>query len=279
METTKNTTELKPNNSAIIQTKDLAIGYPGAKTILEKVNLSISTGSITSIVGQNGCGKSTLLKSLARQLKSHSGSIEISGKEIWEQSALDFSKQCSYLPQFLPHNINLTARELVSLGRNPHQNWWSWSASLEDTEAINTAMERANVTALAHRYISTLSGGEKQRVLIAQALAQQAKVILLDEPISSLDFKHQLAVIKLLKELKEENIAVLVVLHELNIIDHVSDHVVLVSENENGANTIKYQGAPDKVLTKERIKEVFEVDVHLVKDKIGSQSRMFSLFS
>ena len=279
MESENNTKSDTTEGKLVLETKGLNVGYEGGKTILENVDLSIFAGSITSIVGQNGTGKSTLLKSIARQLKPHAGEIKLKGSDIWELTNQSFSKQCSYLPQFLSQNTSLTVEELVALGRNPHQKWWSWNASSHDLDAINSAMERANVTSLKSRYLSTLSGGEKQRALIAQALAQQSEVILLDEPIASLDFKHQLSVIQLLNDLRESNMAIVVVLHDLNIIDHISDKVVLIESQLGKSNKIAKQGKPLDVLSNENIKEYFDVYVSIIPaSKNNSSARLFNMF-
>lgn len=180
----------------------------------------------------------------------------------------------------MSHGLNLTVKELVSLGRNPHQNWWSWNASQKDLDAIDSAMERANVETLKNRYLATLSGGEKQRALIAQALSQNSKVILLDEPISSLDFKHQLSVVQLLKELKDSGMAIVVVLHDLNIIDHISDQVILIGAQKEKPNYVCHQGRPKEILSSKTIKEVFDVNVNIVKaPESSSRDRLFSLFT
>lgn len=261
----------------IVKTSSLAVGYESGSVVLENVDLAIEEGTITTIVGPNGSGKSTLLKTIARQLKPKAGSIDFEGNDIWTITARDFAKKCSYVAQFFDSAINLTVKEFIALGRNPHQNWWSWNVSEDDLAAIDSAMERSSVTSIQHRYVSTLSGGEKQRTLIASALAQDAKVILLDEPISNLDFKHQLSVIALLKNLKKMNLALIVVLHDLNVIDNISDKVVLIGSNENGPNTIKYQGTTEDTLTREKIKEIFDVEVEILSASKGER-RYFRMY-
>ena len=257
----------------LLATKDLAVGYDGKSAVLAKVDLTIFSGTITSIVGPNGSGKSTLLKTLSRQLKPVSGEVIYKERDIWQLSARDFSQNCSYVPQFFDNSVSLTVKELVALGRSPHQMWWSWNVTENDSEAIDAAMKACQIEHLANRYLSTLSGGEKQRALIASALAQNSEVILFDEPIAALDFKHQLSVISLLKNLKSMGKAVVIVVHDLNVIDYLSDQVVLLKEVESGPNKVVYQGNPTDVLTEKVILEVFDVRVDIIKTMEGSHSQ------
>ena len=264
------------NNSQVtlLKTESLAVGYENLSEVLSSVNLTISSGTITAIIGPNGSGKSTLLKTLARQLKPLSGTIQLNNKNVWEMSAREFSRHCSFVPQFMNTAAHLTVGELIALGRNPHQSWWSWNQSVEDRKAIQASLQKTSMETLKDRYLATLSGGEKQRALIASALAQDARFILMDEPVSSLDFKHQLSIIQLVQELKQMNIAVVVVLHDLNIVDAIADSVVMIKEFENKANEIVIHGKPEDVLTRELIKEVFEVEVEIM---IESGKRFFNL--
>lgn len=268
-----------PDHDTIIKTRDLSVGYESSGVVLAGADLEIKPGTITSIVGPNGCGKSTLLKTMARQLKPLSGSVVHKDNDIWSISAREFSQKLSYVPQFINGNINLTVEELVALGRNPHQKWWSWNVSQDDISAIDEALALAQVENLKKRYVSTLSGGERQRSLIAAALAQKAEVILLDEPISNLDFKHQLSVISLLQDLKKNNIAVVVILHDLNVIDQISDQVVLIETREGQANQISVKGEPASVLTKERLKEIFEVDVEIITTESPGNRKLYDLLT
>lgn len=276
----KNLPETLPSSASILKCANLSVGYESSGIVLSDVNLEILPGSITSIVGPNGCGKSTLLKTLARQQKPVSGQVFHRDTDIWSISAREFSQHLSYVPQFIGGNINLTVEELVALGRNPHQKWWSWNVTGDDITAMEEAFQLAQVEKLKNRYFSTLSGGERQRSLIAAALAQKAEVILLDEPISNLDFKHQLSVISLLEELKGKNIAVVVILHDLNVIDRISDQVVLIESLDGESNRISVKGEPDLVLTKERLKAIFEVEVEVVTtaDSGPEQRKLYNLF-
>lgn len=267
------------SKETLLQVENLSCGYEENAPVLNGINLTVTSGTITSILGPNGSGKSTLLKTLCRQLKPLSGSIKFDGDDIWGMQAREFSQNCSFVPQFMNTNTSLTVKELISLGRNPHQNWWSWNESNEDRKAVNEAIEKTSLDDLENRMLCTLSGGEKQRSLIASALAQNSKLILMDEPISSLDFKHQLSVVSTLKELKSMNLAVIVVLHDLNVIDSISDHVVLINKPESGAGSIEMQGASVDVLTKDLLKTVFDVDVEVISktDSDASSDRIFSL--
>ncbi|MEZ4486829.1 MAG: ABC transporter ATP-binding protein [Cyanobacteriota/Melainabacteria group bacterium] len=268
--------ETESRTDTIIETTELCVGYEDTAIIVDDVSIKIKPGTITSLAGPNGSGKSTLLKTLARQIKPKSGTVRIEDRDIWSMSARDFARECAYVSQFFDNSLALTVKEFVAMGRNPHQKWWSWNISQEDLNSIESAMELAQVKSLEKRFVANLSGGEKQRVAIAAALAQKPQILLLDEPISSLDFKHRINVFSLLKTLKENNLAIIVILHDLTMIDQLSDQVILIERKENLPNKIASAGAPDETLTREEIKRIFEVDVQILTGSTPSQ-RFFEM--
>lgn len=266
----------KIGTDTIIETTALSVGYEDTGNIIDGVSIKISPGTITSLAGPNGSGKSTLLKTIARQIKPKSGSVRIANRDIWSMSARDFARECAYVSQFFDNTLALTVKEFITLGRNPHQKWWSWNISQEDLDSIESAMELAQVKSLEKRFVANLSGGEKQRVAIAAALAQKPKLLLLDEPVSSLDFKHRINVFSLLKKLKESNLAIVVILHDLTMIDQLSDQVILIERKEMLPNKIASVGNPYETLTREEIKRIFEVDVQILTGSAPSQ-RFFEM--
>ncbi|MBZ0189814.1 MAG: ABC transporter ATP-binding protein [Candidatus Obscuribacterales bacterium] len=249
-----------------IEVSNLSVGYKPDLPILAHISFSISKGSITAIAGPNGSGKSTLIKALARQIKSSSGKITLQDIDIWSLSPADYARRCAYVPQSFNPTSSLTVGELVALGRNPHQRWWSWNASREDLAATDQALCRAGLSTLKDRYIATLSGGERQRALIAIALAQEADFVLLDEPINHLDFKYQRAVVALLAELKKENKGVVVILHDLNVINSIADQVVMITKKNDQPGEIVEIGTSDQMLNAKTIKQVFDVDISEIVD-------------
>ena len=251
-----------------LRAHDLTIGYDNSP-IMGEVNLELKPGKITVIAGPNGCGKSTLVKTFARQLGPLSGHVTLEGNDIRQWSHSEFAQRVSYVPQStdLALSRSLSVEELVMLGRNPHQKWWSWSESAEDRIAVDRALAETEMSSLKDRRLANLSGGERQRAMIATALAQQPKFVLLDEPVSHLDFKHQ----SLIKEMKEREIGALVVLHDLNLMWRLADEIVLIKGHSKGAelNRIHRTGAPDEVLTKENVSTIFEVEIDINKMENG----------
>ncbi len=253
--------------------KSLTAGFDNV-VVVEDVQLNMTSGNILAIAGPNGVGKSTLLKSLARLIKPIHGQIEISGQDIWTLSARDFAKQVSYVPQSQEFEQDLTVHELVALGRNPHQEWWSWNASAEDREAVKDALEKTSTWDLRSKYLGNLSGGERQRALIATALAQRPQFMLLDEPISHLDFRYQLELVDVLDSLRKQGLGVAVILHDLNIIAKLADKVLLLAKRDGQPSTVLASGATSEVMQSDRLQEAFSVSVRQIEDPV-SQSPVY----
>lgn len=244
----------------MIETKSLTIGWDKNNPVLSDVNLVFKPGMITTIAGPNGSGKSTLLKTLTKHLEPLNGDVFLNNESVADLSFSSFARKVAYVPQSKDFTAALTVKEIISLGRNAHQMWWSWQMSSEDNLAVEEALLKAGLTDLQDRNWNCLSGGERQRTLIAVALAQKADYLILDEPVSHLDFKYQLAVADLLKSLKESGISVIVVLHDLNLIDLVSDKVVLLSKEKK---MVANEGTPMEILSEDILGEVFGVKVKI----------------
>jgi iron complex transport system ATP-binding protein len=246
-----------------LQATQLSVGWPG-KVVAAELNVLVEAGQVLVIAGPNGVGKSTVLKTLAKQLQPITGSITLNGVDVHKMQARDFASKVSYVPQSLELMQDLTVRELVSLGRNPHQQWWSWSASENDRTAIQGALEKTETAEFKDKYLSQLSGGEKQRALIAMALAQEPQFMLLDEPTAHLDFRHQLELVALLKELAGQKIGICLVVHDLNLMASVADRVLLLRKNSGSPSTIAASGSTIEVLHPEILKQVYDVNVEIV---------------
>jgi iron complex transport system ATP-binding protein len=244
----------------------LAAGF-GKKPVVAGIDMTISAGEIVVLAGPNGAGKSTVVKALARQLKPMEGSVTINGTLVWQLTAMQFAAQVAYVPQSIEPGQDLTVEEIVMLGRNPHQSWWQWYGSAADSQAVDAALVATELSALRHKYLSELSGGERQRAAMATALAQEPIFMLLDEPTAHLDFRHQLELISLLKQLKDsKGIGCLIVLHDLNLIARAADRVVLFQTQTGAPSKIAANGAPQAVLTREHLMSVFQVDVQILTD-------------
>lgn len=236
------------------------------KPVIAGIDISINAGEIVAVAGPNGAGKSTLMKTLARQMRPLTGSVTLHGADIWSLTPAQFAASVAYVPQTIEPASEMTVEEIVSLGRYPHQKWWQWYASASDSEAIEKALVTTGLSDKRGKYLAELSGGERQRAYIATALAQVPRFILLDEPTSHLDFRHQLELIAILKELKQHSIGFLIVLHDLNLISRIADTVILLKTEENAPTHVCASGAPSAVLTRSALKEVFEVDILTTTD-------------
>ncbi|WP_413691446.1 ABC transporter ATP-binding protein [Psychromonas sp. KJ10-2] len=255
---------MTPNNQASastisLTTDNLVVGYDSP--IVKGVNLNIQPGKMSILIGSNGCGKSTLLKCLARVLPPISGQVLLNGKAVHQQPAKQVAKMMALLPQGPIAPEGLPVKELVSQGRYPHQSFLKqWSK--EDEQAVNQAMQQANVEMLADRSIADLSGGQRQRCWIAMVLAQQTDIILLDEPTTYLDLKVQVDLLNLLSELAHQHQRTLViVLHELNLAATYADHLIMMKDGN-----IYAQGTPEQVFNADNLQAVFGLNAKIIKD-------------
>lgn len=214
----------------------------------------INEGDFISIIGPNGSGKSTLLKILARILAFKKGIIKLGGVELPEISIKEYAKQVAYVPQSAHSLFSFSVYEIVMMGRTPYLGLMGFENE-DDKKIVDEALELMEITHLKNKGINEISGGEAQRVIIARALAQKAKLILLDEPNSHLDIEHQLSIFNLLTTLnKEQNITFVSVSHDLNLVGIYSKDVVFV---QNGKITL--HGKKHEVLTEENINKVFRI--------------------
>ena len=239
--------------------ENLSLRY-GSRRVVEDVSFTVDSGEMVSIVGPNGSGKSTLLRGMSRLQKPSAGRVLLGETDIRDISARAVARTLAILPQSPDGGADLTVRELVFRGRFPHQGILQ-RIGPADIEAVHWAMDAADVDGLADRPIGSLSGGERQRAWIALALAQQPKVLLLDEPTSFLDIAHQVEVMHLLRRLNREGITVVSVLHDLVLAGRFSDRVIALS---NGR--IAFDGPPTSVLEPEGLERVFGVAMMVLRD-------------
>jgi iron complex transport system ATP-binding protein len=210
----------------LLRASNLTCGYRD-RIVLTDLDLSLEAGDSVALVGPNGSGKSTLLKTLCKSLRPLRGSVRLGGRDLGEISHLEAARLVAYVPQEEYPAFDYTARELVLMGRFAHsQGLWETAA---DRRAADAAMTAADCAELADRAFVELSGGERQRVLIARALAQEARLLLLDEPTSHLDARHQFAIAALLERLAAEGYAVLAAIHDLNLAASFARRMVVLS--------------------------------------------------
>lgn len=252
-------------DSTALHVKDVSVGY-GERTVLDTLNVDIKRGAVTSIVGPNGCGKSTLLRTMSRLLNPTKGEIVLDGKSIHDIPTRKLATQLGLLPQTPIAPDGIVVADLVGRGRTPHQGILGrWSQ--QDYDIVAEALETTGISDLAERSIDELSGGQRQRVWIAMALAQRTDTLLLDEPTTYLDVKHQLDVLDLLTELnRDRGTTIVMVLHDLNLAARYSDELVAVSGGKVFAH-----GHPREVITKENVKSVFGIDSVIITDPVSDQ--------
>ena len=242
-----------------LATAALAVGATKIP-VVKDLNLEVVPGKILVILGPNGSGKSTILKTLSRQLQPLTGVVSIDGRDVTTLSSSEFARNVAYVAQSVDSKIQLPIQEYVALGRTPHQNWWQWQQSDADKSAVDEALDATALTALRHRPLSQLSGGEQQRAAIALALAQKPTFMLLDEPTAHLDFKHQAELIQLLIKLKvDQKLGLVLVLHDLSAADHLADEIVLLKKNESERCSFASQGPVDTMLESGVLEESFGV--------------------
>ena len=242
----------------MIAIKDLYSGY-GDDDILKGVSLNILNNKLTVIAGPNGCGKSTLLKTISGIIKKTSGSIFIDDVDLSNISPLDRAKRIAYLSQnrSVP---DIAVKNLVLHGRFPYLSY-PRRYRAEDREAVDMALERMGIEGLRDKMVSELSGGERQKVYIAMALAQGSDYLLLDEPTTFLDISHQFQLLDLAKELCSENKSVVMVLHNLESALSIADSFILLDKGR-----LLFEGSVDDVYSSKLIDKVFNVEIKKESD-------------
>jgi len=240
----------------------LSFSYAG-KQVLKNVELEVKLGEILSIVGPNGSGKSTLLKCINRILKTQQNTVLIDGKDASKINLKELSKIMGYVPQTATSAFPFTVFDVVLMGRKPYIHW---SISERDNEIVAEMLDYLGIGELAMRSYNELSGGEQQKVIIARALAQQPELLLLDEPTSSLDIKHQLEILCMLKGLAESRErSVIVSMHDLNLASRFSDRMLMLKQG-----CIYAVGTPEDVLTQENIEAVYGIKASVSTSITGS---------
>ncbi len=246
----------------MLTVKDICFSYR-EKPVLENIDLEVRKGEIIGILGPNGCGKTTLLKLLNRNLHPRSGRILMEGKDLEDLSKRRIARHIAVVPQSNEIRFAFSVRDIVSMGRMPFLDRFQGESS-EDMRIVEEAMEKTNIADFADRLINTMSGGERQRVIIARALAQRPEVILLDEPTLHLDINHQFEVLDLVKRLsKEEGLTVIIVSHDLPMVVKYCDRMVLIHDHR-----VHALGTPEEVLTTENMRTVFNIDAVLEYDDL-----------
>lgn len=230
-------------------------GYPGraaAQPVLRGLDLQLEPGEMLALIGPNGAGKSTLLRLAGGILRPTAGSAALLGRDLKTMSAREVAREVAVVPQEGPIPVGLVVREMVAMGRTPYARLLLGPTS-HDRKIVDWALGVAGVEELAERFVDELSGGERQRVILARALAQEPRLLLLDEPTANLDLHHQVAMLELVRGLtRESGLAVLAAVHDLQLAALYCDRIALMN-----AGRIVSQGPPEAVLTEPLLLEAF----------------------
>ena len=241
------------NKKPAMEVRNLSFSY-GKNWVLKDTSFQIEEGKITTIMGANGCGKSTLFNLMTRNLYPGKGNIFLRGKNIQNLALKEFARKVSIVHQYNSSADDITAERLVSFGRTPHMKLMQ-GRSEADERQIRWAMEVTNTEKYRDREISRLSGGQRQRVWIAMALAQNTKILFLDEPTTYLDIRYQIEILKLVQKLNREyGITIIMVPHDMNQAIHYSDRIIGLKDGHVAA-----EGAPDEIITPESIRELYGI--------------------
>lgn len=249
-----------------IKVKDLHFSYDGkefqSQPVLEGVYLDVEEGQILAVVGPNGSGKTTLLKNIAGVLKPAKGAVYLDMKEVTQLSTREIARHLAAMEQERRVGFNFTVDELVELGRIPHLGRFERQRE-KDRKTIIKAMQITKTAKFADRPIGQLSGGEKQRVFLAMALAQEPEVFLLDEPTAHLDINYQIEIMEIIKERAAAGLTVIMALHDLNLAAYYANRIAMLSQGRLIAI-----GSPQEVLTEDSIKRAFQAEVSVGRNPL-----------
>lgn len=256
---------------SIIEIKNITLKY-GDYEVLRDISFNIKKGEFTSIIGPNGAGKSTVLKAIMKNIELADGDISIKGKSIKNITHKEKACIIGFVPQEFNISFDFTVYDIVTMGRNPYLVKFKKS-KFDDKKIIEESLQKTNTYEFKDKYFNSLSGGEKQRVIIARALAQQPEILILDEATSSLDIHHQLDILELIHSLnREDGLTVLTIMHDLNLASRFSDKIVLLSKK----GVIK-SGTPSEVIDEQVLKNVYDMDMVVRENKLLSYTEIIPL--
>jgi iron complex transport system ATP-binding protein len=234
----------------------------GSRDVLREVTLAAAAGELIAVCGLNGAGKSTLIETMARVLPGYRGSCRFQGRELRDWNPRMLARRISYLPQIAAEAARFTGAEVVRMGRYPFAGFWGESDA--DRDACRAAMVMADCEALAARYLEEMSGGERQRVMLAAVLAQEPAALLLDEPGTFVDLPHQIAMFRTLRDLCAKGLLCIAATHDLNLAAAFASRILLL---DGGA--VAADASPAEVLGGVRFREVFGRHIRIERDSEG----------
>ena len=240
----------------MMQIQKLSFHYKGCPEVLKDISFDIEPGRFLAILGNNGAGKSTLLKCFNHILRPDSGKVLLDGEDLLTMPAREVAKRLAFVSQNIP-STQMTVHDVVTLGRRPYM---KWGFTAEDHAIVHGAMDRLGLDAMRGRFLSQLSGGEKQKVMLARALAQQPKALLLDEPTSALDIQNQYQVLRMVRDIcHNDKMIAVVVIHDLNLALRFCDRFLLLKDGQ------VYRCGDRSILDSEALKEAYGVDARVVE--------------
>ena len=242
----------------VFTVKGLSFAY-GKQQVLNGLDLQIHEGAITTLIGANGCGKTTLFNLMTKNLRPDKGEVFLNDKNIADLRLKDYAKRVAIVHQYNTAPADITVERLISYGRTPYHTMGLSPDVKEDEEKVKWAMEITNTLKYKDKAVSELSGGQKQRVWIAMALAQDTKVLFLDEPTNYLDIRYQLQILKLIRRLNREyGLTIIMVLHDINQSLYYSDEIVAMKDGK-----IIDHGLPQSIITSDLIQSVYDVNLSI----------------
>lgn len=249
----------------ILEVDSLSVQY-GDRTVLKQVSFQVQAGEILGVIGPNGAGKTTLIRALSGVLEPSAGQVRVAGQELTAVKPNERARRVAVVPQARNLPPAFTGWELVLLGRTPHLNWLG-QVSASDEQCVRQALERTQALSLADRRVGELSGGEQQRLLLARAMAQNAPLMLLDEPTAHLDLHHQVSLLDLVRRLAhEENLGVVAALHDLNLVSRYADRVALLVDGE-----LRALGSPSEVLRADLLEPAYQLPLQVIHNPVSGR--------
>lgn len=239
----------------MLNVENLSFHYRSGPEILRQISFSLEEGQFLAILGNNGAGKSTMLKCFNQILRVKGGHVWMDGEDLLTMTHREVARRVAFVSQTIP-STQMTVHDVVMLGRRPYM---QWGFTEEDHRIVHQAMDRLNLSAMRGRFLNELSGGERQKVMLARALAQQPKVLLLDEPTSSLDIQNQYQVLDIVQDIcRTSSITAVMVIHDLNLALRFCDRFLLLKDGR------VYRSGDSSILDRQALRDVYGVDAHVV---------------
>lgn len=238
----------------MLNVENLSFHYRNGPEILRQISFSLEDGQFLAILGNNGAGKSTMLKCFNQILRVEGGHVWMDGEDLLTMTHREVAQRVAFVSQNIP-STQMTVHDVVMLGRRPYMRW---GFTEEDHRIVHEAMDRLNLSDMRGRFLNELSGGERQKVMLARALAQQPKVLLLDEPTSSLDIQNQYQVLDIVRDIcRTSTITAVMVIHDLNLALRFCDRFLLLKDGQ------VYRSGDSSILDRQALREVYGVNAHV----------------